>query len=113
MAASWPPGTGGAGVGAAVLVAAGLEGVREHLDPGAPHRENMYEYSDAQIAELGIDLLPRDLSAAIDEFEADALSREVFGEALYNSFIDYKRGEWESYQSHISSWETERYLKFF
>lgn len=100
-------------LGAAMILAAGLEGVREHLDPGAPHRENMYEYSDAQIAELGIDLLPRDLSAAIDEFEADALSREVFGEALYDSFIDYKRAEWESYQSHISAWETERYLKFF
>ncbi len=100
-------------LGAAMILAAGLEGVREHLDPGAPHRENMYEYSDAQIAELGIDLLPRDLSGAIDEFEADALSREVFGEALYNSFIDYKRDEWESYQAHISAWETERYLKFF
>ncbi|WP_347058979.1 type III glutamate--ammonia ligase [Blastococcus sp. HT6-30] len=100
-------------LGAAMILAAGLEGVREQLDPGAPHRENMYEYTDAQIADLGIDVLPRDLSAAIDEFQADALSREVFGEALYNSFIDYKRAEWNSYQSHISAWETERYLKFF
>ena len=87
--------------------------MREQLDPGAPHRENMYDYTEAQVAELGVDMLPRDLSAAIDEFEADSLSREVFGEALYNSFIDYKRAEWDSYQFHISTWETERYLKFF
>lgn len=100
-------------LGAAMILAAGLEGVREKLDPGAPHRENMYDYSDAQIAELGIDMLPRDLAGAIDEFAADSLSRDVFGEALYNSFIDYKRGEWDSYQAHISTWETERYLKFF
>jgi glutamine synthetase len=100
-------------LGAAMILAAGLEGVREQLDPGAPHRENMYDYSEAQVAELGVGMLPRDLSAAIDEFQADSLSREVFGEALYNSFIDYKRAEWDSYQSHISTWETERYLKFF
>ena len=100
-------------LGAAMILAAGLEGVRERIDPGAPHRENMYEYSDAQIAELGIDMLPRNLSEAIDEFQADALSREVFGEALYNAFIDLKRDEWQAYQSHISSWETDRYLTFF
>jgi glutamine synthetase len=100
-------------LGAAMLLAAGLEGVREHLDPGAPHAENMYDYTDAQIAELGIDLLPRTLSEAVDEFQADSLSREVFGEALYNSFIDLKRAEWESYQAHVSTWETDRYLRFF
>jgi glutamine synthetase len=100
-------------LGAAMILAAGLEGVREQLDPGAPHTENMYDYTDAQIAELGIGMLPRDLSEAIDEFQADSLSREVFGEALYNSFIDLKRAEWESYQAHVSGWETERYLKFF
>ncbi|WP_185994302.1 type III glutamate--ammonia ligase [Nocardioides campestrisoli] len=100
-------------LGAAMILAAGLEGVREHLDPGAPHRENMYEYSDAQVAELGIDMLPRNLGEAVEEFQADSLSREVFGEALYNSFIDLKRGEWDAYTAHVSSWETERYLKFF
>lgn len=100
-------------LGAAMILAAGLEGVREKLDPGAPHRENMYDYTDAQVAEMGIGMLPRNLGEAIDEFEADSLSRDVFGEALYNSFIDLKRSEWAAYTTHISSWETERYLKFF
>lgn len=100
-------------LGAAMVLAAGLEGVREQLDPGEPRTENMYRYTDAQIAEMGISMLPRDLGEAIDEFRADSLSREVFGDALYQSFIDYKTEEWESYQAHISAWETERYLKFF
>src|SRR5215213_4500094 len=91
-------------LGAAMILAAGLEGIREHLDPGAPHAENMYDYTDAQIAELGIDLLPRTLAEAVEEFQADSLSREVFGEALYNSFIDLKRAEWDSYQAHVSTW---------
>ena len=100
-------------LGAAMVLAAGLEGVREGLDPGAPRTENMYRYNDTEIAEMGVSLLPRSLGEAIDEFRADSLSREVFGDALYQAFIDYKTEEWESYQSHISSWETDRYLKFF
>ncbi|MDY6998683.1 MAG: type III glutamate--ammonia ligase, partial [Actinomycetota bacterium] len=100
-------------LGAAIVLAAGLEGIRERLDPGEPHTENMYRYTDAQIAELGISQLPRNLGEAVDEFRADSLSREVFGDELYQAFIDYKTEEWESYQAHVSSWETERYLKFF
>lgn len=100
-------------LGAAIVLAAGLEGIRERLDPGDPRTENMYRYTDAQIAELGISQLPRSLGESIDEFRADSLSREVFGDELYQAFIDYKTEEWESYQAHVSSWETDRYLKFF
>ncbi|WP_425005553.1 type III glutamate--ammonia ligase [Mycolicibacterium sp. S3B2] len=100
-------------LGAAIVLAAGLEGIRERLDPGDPRTENMYRYTDAQIAEMGISQLPRSLGEAIDEFRADSLSREVFGDELYQAFIDYKTEEWESYQAHVSSWETDRYLKFF
>ncbi|UZD65743.1 MULTISPECIES: type III glutamate--ammonia ligase [Marinobacter] len=100
-------------LGSALILAAGLEGIREHLDPGAPHHENMYNYSDAEIADQGIEYLPRNLGEAVEAFEADPLSKAVFGEAMFNSFVQYKRGEWESYQNHVSSWEVERYLKMF
>lgn len=100
-------------LGAALILAAGLEGIREELDPGAPHSENMYHYSDAEIATRGLQLLPRDLGEAIEEFKADSLTRDVFGEALYNAFIDFKTQEWESYRDHVSSWESDRYLRFF
>jgi len=100
-------------LGAALILAAGLEGIRENLDPGAPHTENMYNYTEAEVAQKGIGLLPRSLGEAVDEFAADGLSREVFGEAMYNAYIDYKRQEWNEYQAHVSDWETSRYLKFF
>lgn len=73
----------------------------------------MYNYSDAEIADQGIEYLPRNLGEAVEAFEADPLSKAVFGEAMFNSFVQYKRGEWESYQNHVSSWEVERYLKMF
>lgn len=98
---------------AAFMLAAGLEGIREGIDPGAPHTENMYHYSDDEVASMGIRELPGNLNEAIEAFAADGLAREVFGEELFHTFIAFKRAEWESYHNHVSDWERDRYLKFF
>jgi glutamine synthetase len=98
-------------LGAAMVLAAGLEGIREGLDPGEPHRENLYNYSEAERLERGIRFLPRTLGDAVDAFEADPLSRAVFGEAMFQAFVDFKRAEFEEYQTHVSDWEMQRYLK--
>jgi glutamine synthetase len=100
-------------LGAAMILAAGLEGIREELDPGEPHTENMYEYSQAEIDAQGIQVLPRSLGEAIAAFAKDPLSQKVMGSLMYQTFIDFKSQEWESYQSHVSDWELNRYLKFF
>ena len=100
-------------LGAAMILAAGLEGIEQDLDPGEPHRENMYLSSPEALARENIQLLPRTLGEAIDAFEADPLSKSVMGELMYKTFIDYKRNEWMDYQSHVSDWEINRYLRFF
>ncbi|MEO0824191.1 MAG: type III glutamate--ammonia ligase [Cyanobacteria bacterium J06635_15] len=100
-------------LGAALILAAGLEGIREGLDPGEPHTENMYQYSLDELETMGIDLLPRTLSEAIDAFEADPLAKTVMGPLMHQTYTDFKRQEWEEYHTHISDWEIKRYLKFF
>ena len=100
-------------LGAALMLAAGLEGIREGLDPGEPHAENMYLYSDAELAAKKISYLPRNLGEAIDAFEADPLAKSVFGPVMFKSFIDYKRNEWHSFQTAVTDWERNRYLKHF
>lgn len=100
-------------LGAAMVLTAGLEGIEQRLDPGEPHRGNMYLKSPAELKELGIRMLPRTLEEAIDAFEADPLSKAVFGEKMFESWIDFKRQEWLSYTNHVSDWEMDRYLKFF
>ena len=100
-------------LGAAMVIAAGLEGIAEGLDPGEPHRENLYVKSEEELERLGVRWLPKTLGEALDAFEADALSRRVMGDAMFESWLSYKRGEWGAYQNHVSEWERERYLKFF
>jgi glutamine synthetase len=100
-------------LGAAMLLAAGLEGIREGLDPGEPHTENMYKSSLAELAKMGIEFLPRNLQEAIAAFSADPLSEKVMGSLMYQTYIDFKSQEWNEYHNHVSDWELQRYLKFF
>jgi len=100
-------------LGLAMTIAAGLEGIREGLDPGEPHADNMYLKSKAELKEIGVSMLPRSLGEALDAFDADPLSRKVMGEAMAASWLEYKREEWHAYSVHVTEWEKERYLKFF
>ncbi|SRR5579883_560506 len=100
-------------LGAAMILAAGLEGIREDLDPGDPHTENMYNYSLEELDAMGIRFLPRNLGEAIAAFASDPFSEKVMGSLMYKSYIDFKFQEWEEYHTHVSDWEIQRYLKFF
>lgn len=97
----------------ALVLAAGLEGVRENLDPGNPHNENLYEYSDGELKARGIEALPRTLAEAVDAFEADPFTEQVLGPVLKQEFITYKRAEWDEYHQSISQWEIDRYARLY
>jgi glutamine synthetase len=98
---------------AAMMLAAGLDGIEQDLDPGDPINQNMYNLSDAELDKMRVRTLPRTLDQAVDAFAADDLSRQVMGEDLYNAFISLKRQEWWDYHTHVSEWEVERYLTKF
>lgn len=100
-------------LGAAMILAAGLEGIEQGLDPGDPHIENMYHYSEAELEAMNIQLLPRTLGDAIEAFAADPLSKKVMGDLMFETYVNFKRQEWLEYHTHISDWEIQRYLKFF
>ncbi|MDQ4029157.1 MAG: type III glutamate--ammonia ligase, partial [Actinomycetota bacterium] len=98
--------------GAAISLAAGLEGIKEEIDPGPPTNTNLYELNRRQLQEEGVQLLPRTLLEAVNEFEADPLTDSVFG-PLKSVFVELKNKEWEEYHNIVTDWEREKYLKFF
>jgi glutamine synthetase len=98
---------------AALVLAAGLEGVREKIDPGDPNEDNLYELSEAQRAARGIEFLPQTLLEAVEAFAADPLVEATLGTALRDEFIRYKTAEWNDYHLTISQWEIERYSHMF
>jgi glutamine synthetase len=95
------------------MLAAGLEGIENKLDPGEPNNTNLYEWSHEQLKEAGIHVLPQNLNEALDALEEDTLLCEAIGSDLAREFLRLKRMEWVEYQRHVSGWEVERYLEFF
>lgn len=98
---------------ATLALAAGLEGIRERIDPGAPNEDNLYAMSEAQRRDRGIDFLPQTLQEAVAAFAADPLVERTLGTALRDEFVRYKTAEWESYHLSVSAWEVERYSHLF
>lgn len=98
---------------AAMMLAAGLDGIERGEDPGDPLAENMYELSEPDLAQRGVRTLPRTLGEAVDAFAKDELSRRVMGEDLYKAFVQIKQDEWWRYHRHVSDWEIEEYLTKF
>jgi glutamine synthetase len=98
---------------AAMMLAAGLDGVERGLDPGEPIPLNMYVQSPEKLRELEVALLPRTLLEAVEAFDADPLSEQVFGPALKSAYCELKEREWWDYHNVVSQWEIDRYLTFF
>jgi glutamine synthetase len=95
----------------ALALAAGLEGVRERLDPGDPVNEDTYKIMEDPERRDSLRRLPHTLGDAIDAFEADALARSVFGDEFHSTYVRYKRAEWETYNTVVTEWEREQYLR--
>ncbi len=94
----------------AVMLAAGLDGVKRKLDPGPPINKNIFTMSHREKRRLRIAQLPANLWEALGELEKDAVVSEALGEHILEHYLRAKRQEWEEYISHVHPWEQERYL---
>jgi glutamine synthetase len=99
-------------LGAAFFLAAGLEGIKEDIDPGDPVTEDMYKVGREDLINRGLRQLPRTLLEAVEALEADPLADQVFG-PLKKVFVEVKHREWEEYHNLVTDWERKRYLRFF
>jgi glutamine synthetase len=94
----------------AVMLAAGLDGVKSKLDPGPPVNKNVFAMSQREKRRRKIEELPADLSSALDHLEKDAVVKEALGDHILTHFVRAKRQEWAEYLSHVHPWEQDRYL---
>jgi glutamine synthetase len=97
----------------ALTLAAGLEGIREELDPGDPVNADTYKIMEDPQVRDSLHRLPRTLGVAVDAFEADPLAREVLGDEFHATYVSYKRAEWETYNTIVTEWEREQYLRLW
>lgn len=94
----------------AVMLAAGLDGIRRKLEPPRPVEENLYQFDDQMMAKYAVATLPGTLKEALDELSRDQVVRDALGEHVYEWFTEAKLSEWDDYRKQVSLWELERYL---
>ncbi len=94
----------------AVMLAAGLKGIEEGYSLPDPIEEDIYEFSPEKRKELNIEELPGNLYAAICEVEESELVRETLGDHIFYKFIENKKIEWDSYRTHVSQYEINKYM---
>ena len=94
----------------AVMLGAGLEGIERKYELPEPIEEDIFEMDSAERRAHGITDLPGNLYAAILETEKSELVRRVLGEHVFNKFIENKKIEWDTYRTHVSRFEIEKYL---
>jgi glutamine synthetase len=94
----------------AVMVMAGLDGIKNKINPPAPADVNIYKLSAAERETMGIAALPGSLYEALEEFKKSEIAKEALGEHIYNEFIQTKQREWDEFRINVSPWETDRYL---
>lgn len=94
----------------ALCLTAGLDGIRENLQPPRELKESIRKFTKEQKEEAGIDSLPENLNEALEEFVNDTLMGEVLGETFTKCYVKAKKKEWKSYMEQVSEWEIEQYL---
>lgn len=94
----------------AVLLKAGIAGIKENMTAPEPVEENLFEFDDNKLSKKYIDSLPGSLIEAIGEMEKGKIVRDVFGEYAFKRYLETKKEEWDSFRTAVTDWEIERYL---
>jgi glutamine synthetase len=94
----------------AVLLAAGLKGAEEKIDPPAAVEQNIYSLTEKEREKYDIHHLPESLGHAISLMEESQLVKDTLGEHVFNNFLHVKQSEWGDYRTQVSPWEVNKYL---
>jgi glutamine synthetase len=94
----------------AACLAAGLDGIRNQIEPPTEVPGNIYAMDDAERESRGIESLPDNLHVAVKELKKDSFLKEVLGEHVTGKYTEAKESEWQKYKEQVSAWEIDAYL---
>ena len=86
----------------AIIIAAGLSGVRSKADPGPRHDIDMYAEGHTV---TGAPLLPLNMLDALRQYDDDGELKAAMGEEFSAAYLKMKMQEWNDFCGHFSDWE--------
>ncbi|KZZ82751.1 type I glutamate--ammonia ligase [Bacillus sp. SJS] len=97
----------------AVLLAAGLDGIKNSLTPPKPIDRNIYVMNKEERLENGIVDLPSTLAGALENLKTDDTIVKALGSHLFEHFIEAKEIEWDMFRTQVHPWEREQYMSMY
>lgn len=97
----------------AVLLKAGLDGIKNKLTPPAPVDRNIYVMTKEERLEEGIVDLPATLAEALENLKADKVITDALGGHILERFLEAKEIEWDMFRTAVHPWEREQYMKMY
>jgi glutamine synthetase len=94
----------------AVLLAAGLDGIRNQIQPPEGIDRDIQFMTDAERTKLQIEKLPANLGEAVRKLEQDIFIQEVLGQKLASDIIAARKKEYQDYCMQVTDWEIANYL---
>ncbi|TFH03122.1 MAG: type I glutamate--ammonia ligase [Nitrosopumilus sp.] len=94
----------------AALLLAGLDGIKNKIDPGDPVEENVYKLSAEKKREYKIGSLPVSLKGALDSLNSDQkFLEEVFTKDFLDKYSELKYKEYVAFAQTPTAWEVSMY----
>lgn len=87
----------------AAMLAGGLWGIENDIDPGEPYRGNAY--SDGELESV-----PNSLAEAVELFEQSEVANKFFGEDVVQYYAQTRRWEVQQFNDAVTDWELSRYF---
>ena len=93
-----------------VMLKAGIDGIKNRIEPGEPVSKNIYSMNKEEKGSLGIESLPSTLNEALLELDKDEVVKSALTDHILRNYIEAKREEWEDYRIRVHQWELDQYL---
>ena len=97
----------------AVILKAGLDGIKNKIQPPAPVDGNIYDMDKLDRAEKGVENLPHNLFEALGELKKDEVIKSALGDHIYKRFVEAAMIEWNEYRTRVSEVGNTKYLANF
>lgn len=91
------------------LLAAGLDGIHNKIDPGDPIDQDVSSMDEFELKENGIEWIPRTLDEALQSFSEDTILADTIGRDIWKEFMKVKRTEWDKFSQMIHEKELSLY----
>jgi glutamine synthetase len=95
----------------AVMLASGLDGIKNKTKPPEPMEKDIYHMSKEERIKNKITDLPMNLGEALDLMAQSKVMKEALGEHIFDHYLHIKHLEWDEYRKHVTDWEISKYLR--